>query len=121
MTRRVGESIESPYPFVRQDYDEIDDLGHFIKAYFWRPGTKPDEERQNYVADGIGAQILTIIGTYKPDGYQERIFYRRQWRDPDGKIFGKRNLLVRSAAQFTVLSQGYRYRVELQKPAAVRP
>jgi hypothetical protein len=113
MTWEIGAHIENPYPFVRQTQPGGDCQD--AKDLYWRPGVKPDERRQEYVADGTGAQILTIVGKYKPDGYQERVFYRRQWRDPDGKVFGKRGVLVSAATHFAVIAKGYRYQV------AVRP
>ena len=58
-------------------------------------------------ADATGEMILTVVSTHKL-GAAERVFYTRQWRDPDGKVFGADSKLrITSSAGFTMLTRGY--------------
>jgi hypothetical protein len=104
-----------PYPFLRSKSEEMDDDGCWHEYPGWRPGAEyelvpPDDYRM--VCDGIGSQIVTVVGTAQFPGWPTRVFYTRRWRDPEGKEFGKRRLRVTTQASFTTLIQGYRYQPE---------
>lgn len=116
----VGRVHEVPYPFVRDTwadhYDVADDVLVADPVQTWKPGTvasehssSEDEADYGSIADGIGVQILTVVGVYKPGRYPTRVFYSRQWRDPDGKVFGKTKLRMTTVAAFAVLVSGYRH------------
>lgn len=49
-------------------------------------------------------QVVSLPGNFAP-----RVFYVRQWRDPDGKVFGKRTCQVTTVSTFSKLAKGYRY------------
>lgn len=114
-----GQVIEvKGYPFVRTVFNGIEcDADGGITEFQdegWRPGCDSDEGC--LFADGTGEMILTIISIYKPGNFKERVFYTRQWRDPDGKQFGKsRRLLVTTKSVFTKLCRGYRHEFELSE------
>lgn len=112
---KAGAVIEVAHPFVRDIYNGYDCDGPY-KARTWRPGTRhepvpPDDWEA--VADAIGTQILTVVGTYKPGRYPERIFYTRQWRDPNGHLFGKAGLHTKTAQAFRTIIRGYRHEFRL--------
>jgi hypothetical protein len=118
-TPRTQQQVEFPYPFVSEEFQQIDEDGS-AAVQTWRPGVRYVDDRygdSKAIADGIGAQIITVVARFKPDGWPERVFYTRQWKDPDGKLFGKRRLHIRAAAQFTELTRGYRHGFEMS-PAA---
>lgn len=103
-----------PWPFVLEDYNEpLDDEDargvHAVKS--WRPGVR--HELVHYdgqaVADGLGTMLVKVIDVHRlPHPYPARVFFTRQWRDPDGNVFGKRRLLIRSVGEFTKMLRGYR-------------
>lgn len=110
----AGQVIEvGNYPFVRTTFVGYDIDGQFSDEG-WRPGVV-EFDREDYewqksdVADGVGAMILTVVSTHKPGKFPERVFFTRKWRDPDGKVYGRNKLFVRSEAAFTQLVRGYRH------------
>lgn len=109
----AGQVIEvANYPFVRDVFNG-EDLDGYFQDECWRPGVVFDNEdaewQQSAVADGVGAMILTVVSTHKPGNFPERVFFTRKWRDPDGKVYGRNKLFVRSEAVFTQLIRGYRH------------
>lgn len=117
----VGQILELPYPFNFGPYTFWDEDGrHETKT--WRPGPRieerfvpPDDVDADYIADGLGQQVLEIVSIHKPGKYPTRIFYTRKWRDPSGKIFGKNKLRIMSVSNFKRVAKGYRYGFELRK------
>jgi hypothetical protein len=101
------------YPFVRGDGSWSDELGPIADGHHWRPGLDDvmyGPEGETYpVYDGLGKQLLSIVSIHKPGRYPERVFYTRQWVDPDGKVFGKHGLKVAVAWRFKQLASGYRH------------
>lgn len=119
----TGKILEVPYPFVIEEYDEIDEDGHCSRGLSWRPGTKfviqgIDEifgETTRGIAEGMGHMLITPIKRVElPGHYHTRIFYIRQWRDPDGRIFGKTKLRVTTQQGFKRLLGGFRYSYALE-------
>ena len=114
MTDQLSEQVTKvPYPFVRSTYGEGDE-----SAPCWVPGVRfepvyPDDCRT--VADGVGAVVYAVVGEFKPGKYPERVFYTRQWVDPDGKVFGKQKLLVSTRQKFDRLLAGFRFPYEASK------
>lgn len=104
-----------PHPFIREEVslppDDPEAKGlHLVMS--WRPGVRseacaPDDFE--FVADGMGAQILTVVSEHKPGRYPARIFYTRQWRSPAGKLFGKPALRIKTRQAFLRLVKGYRH------------
>jgi hypothetical protein len=119
----MEKTIEVPYPFVRQPFDNIDDEGNGFSDESWAPGTKcvplqqangPWEEGE-FIAQGMGHMILTVVHIAKiPGRYADRVFYVRRWRDPDGKEFGKNNLRVTTTAAFGRMCNGFRHSYRLE-------
>lgn len=115
--------LEVPYPFVIEEYDAIDDEGHSSRGLSWRPGTKfviqgVDEifgETTRGIAEGMGHMLITPIKRVElPGHYHTRIFYVRQWRDPDGRVFGKTKLRVMTEQCFRRLLGGFRHSYALE-------
>lgn len=106
--------FSTPYPFVRDTYD---DAGDPIPT--WRPGVRyellPPDGGEEAVADGVGEMHLRVISTHKPGRYPERVFYLRQWRDPDGRVFGSPSLKIASIHKFRRLTAGYAFPYRLQE------
>jgi hypothetical protein len=116
-------SIEVPYPFVRETVSlpdiDVDGVG-CNEVPTWRPGTRFElhqrwdgEEWSECVADAMGRMVLTVISEHKPGRFPTRVFFTRQWVDPDGKRFGKKALRILSRSAFTALTRGYRHRYEI--------
>lgn len=80
----------------------------------WTPGCDKDKaengQEWDFSADGLGAMVLEVVKIVAlPGSFQTRIFYVRQWRDPDGKVFGKRRLRVTTKSAFSKIAKGYRH------------
>lgn len=114
----IGEVFTVPHPFWRGSYTRHEQDGHGEDAEWtsetldtWRPGTRQehrDEQDDVCVADAMGAQVLTVVGVYKPGRFPVRVFYERVWVDPDGKTFGKRKCRATTVPAFRRLVAGYR-------------
>jgi hypothetical protein len=107
--------FEFAYPFVRDTYTEhhADEDGYVeAKVPTWKPGVRmemiPPDDCQG-VADGVGAQILTVVDVFKPGKFPTRVFFTRKWRDPDGKEFGKGGCRVLGICGWRNLLNGYRH------------
>lgn len=114
-----GQVIEVPYPFIWEDYHGLDADGPFTKKS-WQPGVHnvmvyPDECEA--VADGLGAQILTVVSVHKPGRFPARVFFTRTWRDPDGKKFGKGKCRVMTVEAFRRRARGYREEFTVASPS----
>jgi hypothetical protein len=115
-----AEVFEVVYPFVRDTFTthEADSEGAFgAEIPTWKPGTRnemvyPDDCES--VADALGAQILTVVSRHKPGRFPARVFYTRQWRDPDGRVFGKGGCRVATAEKFKRLSTRYGHPFKLK-------
>lgn len=105
--------VKYPFILVDADYDQSQKI--------WRPGTRfwtemySDYEGETFnECDSEGLMILTVIGKFKPEGYQERIFYKRHWQYPDGEIKGLQSTLnICTAKVFEKLKKGYRFEYEI--------
>lgn len=114
-------AVSAPYPFVRDACPIFDEDG-VSEGVSWRPGTRTNviatyyEERVRLEADGVGEILLTEVSRHKPGRYPERVFFTRQWRDPDGRIFGKTKLRMTTAHAFDRLKRGYAYPYDMADP-----
>ena len=116
----VGEVFTVPYPFVQDTWVEHydgEDGPETDEVPTWKPGVRSESVDVGMEADAIGAQILTVVGVYRPGHFPTRVFYSRQWRDPDGKVFGKAKLRITTVPAFVGLTRGYRHPFELRKPS----
>jgi len=120
MSYKTGDVLLVKYPFCREKTSVIDEEG-FAEIDTWRPGTKfidgPDSCPENpyveSVADSHGKMILTVVDIHKPGKFPTRVFFTRQWQDPDGKVFGKGKLHITTKQAFTILLRGYRHGYDL--------
>lgn len=124
-TRPPTTLFEVPYPFVRELVSlPNDDMEgpHSIEVETWRPGTRfEDTTGQGDVecyADGMGRMLVTVVSEHKPGKFPTRVFFTRQWEDPDGKRFGKSKLRISTRHAFNVMTRGYRHSFELVQKVA---
>lgn len=76
--------------------------GHVLGEEAWADGAC-------YVADDWGHMLITEIHRVSIPGFEDRIFYTRQWRGPDGETFGKRGLRCKGARAFKQMLKGWRH------------
>lgn len=114
----IGKTYVAKYPFVRDEV-ELFDADEPYKKISWRPGCHIDQDGgygyRTMFAHSHGEILLTVVSVHKPGKYPVRIFYIRQWRDPDGLVFGKRKLRITTAGNFRRLSKGYRHQYDLDE------
>lgn len=121
---KAGAEIEVGHPFVRTTFMDRDGDGEGYSETekpTWAPGVRQEfvaPDGFDDVADAMGSQILTIVSVHKPGRFPERIFYTRQWRDPDGRVFGKGNLRIKTTQAFRWLVRGYRHEFRIEEPKA---
>lgn len=118
----AGAVFSAAFPFVRAMFDAYPEDGFGLpeEKETWRPGTDSDFDGCDdfvSVADGVGSVIYTVVDTHKPGRYPTRVFYTRQWRDPDGKVFGKNKLRITTQQAFRRLIQGWRHEYQLSENA----
>lgn len=119
-TVSAGAVFTVPYPYFREEvelppYDP--EATSMMTVQSWRPGVRwvqvyDDSEAE---AEGIGAMLLTVIDVHKPGRFPARVFFTRQWRDPDGKVFGKGGLRITTVPAFLRRTKGYMHEFELVK------
>lgn len=116
ITLEVGKTYAVVYPFVREKVELLGFDGPYSEIS-WRPGCRYESGDEygdgSYSADADGEMMLIVVSLHKPGRYPGRVFYIRQWKDPDGGIFGKRNLRMTTMDSFRRLIKGYRHRYEL--------
>lgn len=112
-----GAVFSGPYPFLRGT-TELWDVDGPCKVKTWIPGHEykmVSADDADAVADGVGRVIYTVVSTHKPAHYPERVFFVRQWEDPDGKRFGKKNLRIMTTPTFRRYAKGYRLEFRVGK------
>ncbi|WP_020476222.1 hypothetical protein [Zavarzinella formosa] len=107
--------FEFSYPFFHEEVELFDGESTY-KTLSWRPGVR--HELTAYgdplaVADGVGSQIVTVVSVHKPGKFPERVFFTRQWKNPEGKVFGKTKLRVKTSPDFRKLVAGYGFKFEV--------
>ena len=109
-----GKTYSVEYPFCRDKIHLFDEEGG-AEVDTWRPGTRQMHENNGEFAerwteaDAMGEMLLSVVSVHRPGVYPERVFFTREWKDPDGKVFGKNNLRVKSKAAFKRMLKGYRH------------
>lgn len=118
----VDKTYTVDYPFCRDKAQICDEEG-FAEIDTWRPGIKfvdgpkscPENPYTVSVADAMGKQHFSVVSIHRPGKFPTRVFFTRQWQDPDGKIFGKGKLHVTTQQAFTRLLGGYRHEYTLSR------
>lgn len=117
------EVYEVRYPFVRDVYQQFDaDNEGFgcIEVPTWKPGVRNEDVYPDdciAVADGVGLMRLMVVSRHTPsEKYRERVFFTREWVDPDGRTFGKKALRMLGAQAFKRIASGFRVEYEMAKP-----
>lgn len=116
----AGETYEISFPFKRGEYEPYPDYEEPASgATFCRPKPQStwipgwDSGADYYdewtACEGWGAEIRTVVSVHRPGHYPERVFYIRQWRDPDGRLFGKKRLRILASRDFRSWARGTRY------------
>lgn len=116
-----GAVFTVPYPYFREEVvlpPDDPEATSMVTAITWRPGVRwvqvyDDSEAE---AEGMGAMLLTVIDVHKPGRFPARVFFTRQWRDPDGKLFGKGALRITTVPAFLRRTKGYMHEFELVAP-----
>ena len=105
------------YPFIHDVYETVEEDGP-VKEHSWRPGVRfePDgPESEEAVADGEGDMILTVVASFKPGHFPERVFFTRRFVPPSGSAFGKRRLHIATAEKFRRLVKGFQFEYRVVK------
>lgn len=105
-----GDVFRVLYPFCRGEYNHAEEDG-WRTSKTWRPGVEADycgENIENY-ADAMGEMVLTVVSVHKPGRFPTRVFYTRQWVDPDGRPFGKGGCKIATSEKFKRLTRGFRF------------
>lgn len=119
---------EAPFPFVRDQYEkpfpECDGDGDGNDPWpdpeivaCWRPGVREECEHDgdgaildvHRDADGTGAILLTEFAAFRNVQGREMVTYKRRWRDPDGRVFGKGDYRVCTREKFDRMCRGYAF------------
>lgn len=104
------------YPFFMAKFMNYGDGDEFpFEDESWRPGCASDVDNHGNVTwfcEGHGEMLLEVVGEFKPGRFPSRVFYVRQWRDPDGKVFGIGKLRMTTRANFDRMLKGYRHNYE---------
>lgn len=110
----VGQEIKADYPFVRSTYEDCSD-GELVELKTWKPGINWESDGFDgfdACADANGKVVYNIVAIFKPGKFPERVFFVRNWIDPEGKRFGRNNLRITSVQNFRRLTLGYRHSYE---------
>lgn len=115
----AGEVHCIPYPFVRDTYSGFDGEEGYANIPTWKPGIRNEwisPEDTGTVADALGKAIFTVEAVFKPGRFPTRVFFTRQFINPDGKQFGKGKLHIATLEKFRRLTRGYQHPFGLGEP-----
>jgi hypothetical protein len=125
---QAGETYEVAYPFVRSTYETRDfdaDTGmDYVSDVVdcWKPGIESEmvyHDEAEAVADGVGKMLLTVVSVHPlPRPYPTRVFFVREWVDPDGKRFGKKKMHIMTLAAFRRRASGFSIEYRMRQRAA---
>lgn len=122
---------EAPYPFLRKKYEvrsfpcDADEGWVAPEAWpladGWMPGARHETTCDSggaavdysCDADGTGAILLTEFAAFRNVQGREMVTYKRRWRDPDGRVFGKGDYRVCSREKFARMAKGYAFDFEV--------
>lgn len=114
----AGDVFAVRYPFTFDIFEFHGEDG-IEKRVSWKPGTHV--ERGDYWdescswADAEGEMILSVFGVCALGApYKTRVLYRRQFRNPQGGLFGKTALRMATIDQFRRMASGFRYAYEIE-------
>lgn len=112
-----GEEFRVRYPFVKDEYQHCGEDGpETLKS--WRPGVSIEVDRYEGTdiwAESEGEMILTVVGVFKPGRFPTRVFYTRQFIDPDAQKFGKGGLKMCTLEKFRRISAKYQVAYDLEE------
>ena len=118
----AGQEHRAAFPFIRTTYDAMPDDCMInampVEHPTWRPGVEHEQCNSGDTwsfAHGDGEVVYSVIAAFKPGKYPSRIFYLRNWIDPDGKRFGRNNLRISTTQHFRMLLKGYRHDYEIEE------
>lgn len=105
----AGQVFAVTYPFVRDTFT-LPDFDVEVTLPTWKPGCNsrpvyPDSSE--LICDAEGQMLLTVVAVVKPGKYPTRVFFTRQFKDPDGKTFGKTNLRITTVNAFQRRAKGW--------------
>lgn len=114
----AGEVFRVRYPFVRERVTLCGEDGPY-ETVSWRPGVSiecagPYGEDTDIIANGEGEMILTVVDVCKPGRYPTRVFYTRQWVDPNGHAFGKKGLRMTTLDAFRRRAAGFKLAYDVE-------
>jgi hypothetical protein len=77
---------------------------------WWELGVEQVQFGDHFVphCDAWGEKIITVRDIYYLKGFQRRVFFQQQWRDPDGRVGGHKTLRCQSVTKFKKLLRGFR-------------
>jgi hypothetical protein len=107
----AGDVTTIPYPFIRDTFNSFNGED-YVETPTWKPGIRYEAigpEDSGAIADALGAAIFTVVDTFKPGRYPRRVFFTRQFINPDGKVFGKSRLHITTLEKFRRLTRGYQH------------
>jgi hypothetical protein len=104
---KAGDTFFVPWPFSYYYDDEENTI--FLSPGFTARGVSDGTEEVYHVE---GRSILTVIGVFKPPGYQTRIFYTRHYQPPaetgSNQLSGTNELRIKTLSFFKrMLGPGY--------------
>ena len=109
----IGKTYSVSYPFFTEEVELPPDDPEATQMQMvksWRPGVEweqDDEYAAHRVAEALGEMLLTVVDIHKPGRFPTRVFYTRQWKDPNGKVFGKAGLRITTLDAFRRRLRGY--------------
>ncbi len=116
--RGMPEVYDIEFPFHWVDTSSGEEDGWWKAGIRWQDGATPFDEQTAY-ADGPGRMLITVKDRLKPKGYEGRVFYTRQFIDPEGQKCGDTRLRVATEKMFAKIAKGY-YGVKFVKTGMFR-
>jgi hypothetical protein len=113
-----GDVTTISYPFVRDTFSEYDGAD-YVETPTWKPGIRFEDigpEDVGALADALGAATFTVVDVFKPGSFPTRVFFTRQFTNPDGKVFGKGGLHIVTLEKFRRLTRGYQHPFGIGEP-----
>lgn len=112
-----GDVFERDHPFtLRADHEHYPEEK---SVYRWRPGAWNVDSEDGEVftsCTAIGRVKFTVVSVHRPPGFQERVFFKREFTTPEGDRYTSGRLMNCITRKFRKDIAAFPFRFDVEQP-----